>query len=194
MQTPIIWLAVLAVVLDALCSGCTMSRRVRPPIDPSELARVTLEARDRNVDILLAAPATGAPSTPLVVGTTGREAHGSGLVIGVERASWQDALGNNRSVPLAAVREVHYLSAGHPRGRGALQGAGLGFLAGAVTGAIAGLSAVDDKCDPRGWCFFQISAGMKAAIAVGAFGAAGLLAGGLIGAIVGERTTVRFEQ
>ena len=97
MQTPIIWLAVLAVVLNALCSGCTMSRRVRPPIDPSELARVTLEAMDRDVDILLAAPVTGAPSTPLVVG----EAHGSGLVIGVERASWQDALGNNQSVPLA---------------------------------------------------------------------------------------------
>lgn len=207
MQTPIIWLAVLAVVLDALCSGCTMTRRLRPPIDPSELAEVTLEARDRNVEISLAVPSTSATSTPLViVGTTSHKAFGSGLVLGLEKATWQDELGNQRSAPLAAVREVRHLSPGHPRLIGAFQGAGLGLIAGAVLGVITGLASGDDECDPRRHarlqtlisppqlCILKFSAATKATWAGVAFGAAGLLAGGVIGAIVGEKTTVRLEH
>lgn len=82
---------------------------------------------------------------------------------------------------VAKVTEIRH-------GRGALEGAGIGFLIGAVAGAAIGFADGDDECSPEGWCFVAFSAEEKAVIA--GIGIGGI--GGLIGLVAGGLSGSRF--
>lgn len=73
------------------------------------------------------------------------------------------------------------------RGRGALEGFGIGALIGGGTGIILGLASGDDTCENEGHCWFTLSAEGKAILG-GIFlgGTAGLL-GLVVGAMRGSR-------
>jgi hypothetical protein len=72
-------------------------------------------------------------------------------------------------------------------GRGFVEGLGVGALSGVAVGAALGLASGDDKCAEDSFCFFQFSAGEKAAIFGIALGGIGLALGGAIGAVAGSR-------
>lgn len=72
-------------------------------------------------------------------------------------------------------------------GRGALEGAGIGFAIGAVAGAVLGLADGDDECPDTGWCFFVFSAEEKAVLGGATFGSIGGLVGLVVGAVSGSQ-------
>jgi len=65
------------------------------------------------------------------------------------------------------------------RGQSAVRAAGIGLLAGAVTGGVVGLASGDDSCTG---CFFEFSAGEKAAFYGITLGTIGTLVGAVAGA------------
>jgi hypothetical protein len=73
------------------------------------------------------------------------------------------------------------------RGRGLVEGFGVGLASGAALGIALGLASGDDTCAPESFCFFQFSAGEKAALGGLFLGGIGLALGGLIGAATGSR-------
>ena len=77
--------------------------------------------------------------------------------------------------------------------RGAWEGLGLGMLAGITTGAVIGLASGDDHCSANGFCLFQFSAGDKAILGGIVLGGAGLVVGGLLGAVIGSRDVYRLD-
>lgn len=131
----------------------------------------------------------------------GQEVRGRDLTLGSE-AEWTDREGQRQRAPLQALRSVRFASA-QASGRGALEGAAIGLLSGAALGALIGFASGDD-C-PRGGCFlsfsapqktpaFGFSAAQKAAFGVIGFGALGLVAGSVIGAVIGHRDEVEFTS
>jgi hypothetical protein len=72
------------------------------------------------------------------------------------------------------------------RGRGVLQGLGVGLVAGATTGVVVGFVNGDDPCVKSHSCFLGFTAEAKAVIGGIALGAVGLVAGGLFGLIAGS--------
>jgi len=109
------------------------------------------------------------------------------LYVGPITTEWLEARGGGvrpRSVPTAALQWIHLRN----RGKGAIEGIGVGFLAGAIAGGLVGGiagSQIND-CDRCGFPFALIGA-----VALGV--TAALLVGLPIGAIVGHRTTVEFD-
>jgi hypothetical protein len=90
-------------------------------------------------------------------------------------------------IPLAGGERVVDVQ----RGRGALLGLGIGFLAGALGGAVAGLASGDDPpCE--GYCLLTLSAGGKAVIGGVMFGSLGGLIGIVVGAGRGSRVVYSF--
>ncbi len=75
------------------------------------------------------------------------------------------------------------------RGRGALEGLGIGVLVGGITGAVIGLASGNDN---EG--FIRFSAGAKALMGAVFFGALGGLIGTPIGAAAGSRDIYHFEN
>lgn len=73
------------------------------------------------------------------------------------------------------------------RGRGALEGLGLGIVIAGGTGALIGLASGDDECDPDRECFLAFTAGEKAVITGVVFGSLGGLLGLLVGVAFGSR-------
>jgi hypothetical protein len=73
-------------------------------------------------------------------------------------------------------------------GRGALEGAGIGVLGGALAGAVVGYAAGDDpECSNDAFLCLQFKAEDKALFGGLYVGAIGLAAGALIGGVIGSR-------
>jgi hypothetical protein len=101
-----------------VAAGCSTRRTIsRTPFE-SEVARINADASDREVKI---------------IDTAGREVAATRLSLDLENATWHDAAGQPKMVPIEALRQISHLSPGHPRAMGALQGLGLGLLVGAAT-------------------------------------------------------------
>ncbi len=115
----------------------------------------------------------------------GREVNTDGLLLAPDSTSWFDARTDElRTVPTAEVVEVRFVK----RGKGALEGLGIGLLTGALTGAVLGLA---DGDDPPGW--FSMTAEQKAGLGAIGLGGLGGLIGPVVGAGVGHRDIYRFE-
>jgi hypothetical protein len=80
------------------------------------------------------------------------------------------------------------------RGRGALEGLGIGLLIGAAGGAIVGYADGDDECPPEGWCILTFTAGEKALLGGMFFGGVGGLVGGVIGLVRGSRVEYSYGE
>ena len=125
----------------------------------------------------------------------GQEVRGRDLTLGSE-AEWTDREGERQRAPLQALRSVRF-SSSYASGRGALEGAGIGLLGGGALGAAIGFASGDDTChsSPSRWCLApQFSAAQKAAFLAIGFGALGLVAGSLIGALIGHHEEVEFAS
>jgi hypothetical protein len=83
---------------------------------------------------------------------------------------------------VASVTEVR-------RGRGALEGAGIGFLTGATIGAVIGFADGDDECDDSGgqWCILVFTATEKAILGGIFIGGIGTIVGVVFGAAMGSK-------
>jgi hypothetical protein len=156
-----------ACALFLLATACTTTQVLVLPAEGSPLQSANFGLRDRSAKLKL------------------REKESfevSSIALDQTAADFQDKAGLRRSVPLAAVEEIKYLSPDHPRLRGLLEGAGIGFLSGAVGGFAIGAAAGAGKCD---------CAGPPASIVLGVAGATlGLLAGGAIGAGYGHHDAI----
>lgn len=114
----------------------------------------------------------------------------SGVRVGVQRMEWTDSETKTKhSAPTEALRAIEL-----PRqhGRGALEGAGTGLLAGALLGAGLGFASGDDTCPAGQWCIFKLTAAQKAAGAGILLGGAGLVIGAIAGAVIGHSTVLEF--
>lgn len=158
-------LLLLSVVL---LGGCT-TVRVVDPATPSLLDRINSEADGRAVRLRFA---------------DGREARGTRLVVGPDTMSYVDARGRARSVPTRTVREIRM----RYRERGALQGAGLGLLAGAATGAVVGAIFYSESG------FSPFTRGEIAAIGAASLGVGGASLGLKVGRERGSRRAYRFRH
>jgi hypothetical protein len=107
-------------------------------------------------------------------------------------ARWLTGIEVGPSGPLLDPAEIRRVTT-VDHARGAWEGLGLGLLAGITTGAMIGLASGDDHCPPDGFCFFQFSAGDKAILGGIVLGGAGLVVGGLLGAVVGSRDVYRLD-
>ena len=100
---------------------------------------------------------------------------------------------NGVVVPSNSLREV----VRKRRGRGALQGAGIGVLVGGTLGAIAGYYRDDKPCPPGDGCLLNFDDnGKDGAIFTGAIlGFTGAIVGAIVGAVRGRdvyTTEIRF--
>ena len=143
------------------------------PLIGNDLRAINRQTEGRDVEVTLA-ESTGAA----------REFAHDGTV-----ATWVDAeSGERRTAPAAALQQVKWLSANNARGRGLLEGAGIGALIGLAGGALIGAAAWKPCTD----CWGGFNRGFAAA-SYGLFGAAtGLLVGAFVGASVGHHDAVEF--
>ena len=117
----------------------------------------------------------------------GQKLEARNLRIKADSISWI-SLDNQKTarLPAANVTEIKFVR----KGKGALEGMGLGLIYGAVFGAGLGLAQGDDN--EGSW--FRLSAGQKAALLGITFGGAGFLAGLPIGTIAGSKDIYYLEQ
>lgn len=123
--------------------------------------------------------AAGKPASMTL--TNGRVLSGKGLEVAIDSTFWLDSVtGRKQSIATSEVGKVVIKK----RGRGALEGLGIGILTGAVTGAVIGFASGDD--DPK-TVFLPLTAEEKALGGGIVLGAAGGLLGLPIGAAVGSK-------
>lgn len=167
----------MRMVLILAAAGCTTTHVVQRPPASAELSTLNESLRDREVDIRV----------------SGQAVRGRDLTLGTE-ATWTDEQGKRQQVPLDALERVRFLSPGHPRGRGALEGGALGLLSGAAVGAAIGFASGKDTCGSSGGCLFQFSASEKAALGAIGLGAIGVLAGFIAGGLHGHHDELDFTS
>jgi hypothetical protein len=102
-------------------------------------------------------------------------------------ASYLDKAGVSHTVPLEALSEIKYLAPGSPRVRGFFEGAGIGFLSGAVVGFAVGYAGRGNDCNN---CIQIISPALAVALVTAAGGILGIVTGGIIGAVRGHRESL----
>lgn len=109
-----------------------------------------------------------------IVLSNGQRFDGYNILVSQSKTSWLvPDTHEEKTVPTADIREITFKNTG----RGALQGLGLGFVGGAVTGALAASS------DPgTGFVFSRAEVALLAGVIFGlAGGAVGITLGGAIG-------------
>ena len=113
---------------------------------------------------------------------TGRQVQAEALRMDPETVTWLDPqTRETRSAPSGDVFSVSYKS----HGRGALEGLGIGMLAGVLIGAPLAYSSGDDPpCARDSWLCIRFDADEKATM--GGIGGAGL--GSLLGLLIGVGT------
>ncbi|HEY7371645.1 MAG TPA: hypothetical protein VIF57_05650 [Polyangia bacterium] len=148
---------------SCLAGACTTTRQVRRPASGAELESLMPSQRGRVTLLGEPSAADPAPSFHQVPALVERPLPPAG------------------AVPLIDVSKLRGYDVKN-RGRGALEGLGLGIVLGALVGAAVGSAAGSDApCDGRDGCYDGFSASDKA-LAVGLIGA---LAGSIIGPLVG---------
>ena len=113
--------------------------------------------------------------------------------VSVDPASvaWTDPAGKRQSVPPDALSSVRYVS----RGRGALEGAGFGLLAGALAGSLIGVASGNDPpCGAQQFYCVRFNSGEKALGGAIVLGLAGAALGAITGALVGHQGEVKFTS
>ena len=80
------------------------------------------------------------------------------------------------------------------RGRGALEGFGVGAAIGIVGGVAAGIASGDDVCEHEGHCLLTFSAADKAFLGAIFFGALGGGVGAVVGAVRGSHFVYSFGE
>jgi hypothetical protein len=153
--------------LFLLATACTSTHILVLPAESDSLQSANFGLRDRSANLKL----RGKESLEV-----------SSIVLDQTAADFHDRAAPRRTVPLAAVEEIKYLSPDHPRLRGLAEGAGIGVLSGAVGGFAIGAALDSGKCN---------CAGPPASIVFGVAAAMlGLLAGGAIGAGYGHHDAI----
>lgn len=121
-----------ACALFLLAAACTTTHVLALPAEGAPLQSANFGLRDRSAKLKL------------------REKESfevSSIALDQTAADFQDAARRRRSVPLAAVEEIKYLSPDHPRLRGFVEGAGIGLLSGAAGGFALGAAFDAGKCN-----------------------------------------------
>jgi hypothetical protein len=157
----------LALAFALLGSACSTTIAVQRPIEADKLTEINsmLEGKDATVTY---ATAKGAP----------RSDHASRIALTAEKARWgepETPQGRTVEVPIDAIRNITLCSASCRIG-GALEGAGLGLLAGVVGGLLAASTCSGE------YCVFYLFTGPILAVPVGM----------LVG-LRGHRTIIEFE-
>jgi hypothetical protein len=130
---------------------------------------------------------TGRDATIILANGDGFQAQG--VLVAPDSTSWLDPHTDElRTVPTAEVLELRLVS----HGKGALQGFGIGVLAGAVTGAAFGLADGGDRRN-EGLTLIRFTAAQRAAMGATVFGGLGGLAGLPLGASMGSKDIFRFQ-
>jgi len=172
------WLPLAGALAGA---ACTTTRVVQRPLSPADISEIVRGVQDDEVTLRVDE------------GKQQKVLTGKYLSLNAEQAGLDDASGQRRSVPVAALCGIRY-----PRpGTGVFQGMGIGLLTGAAVGAVAGLASGDDRCPPSGsfgsgnWRFcFAFSAPQKAGFGAVGLGLVGMVVGGVVGGLVGAHTEV----
>jgi hypothetical protein len=152
----------------------------------------TQMVREGFTDQLAEINAQGTRQTALVTLSDGQQVRATALRVSPDSTSWvYSASGHAARVPTTDVIRVEFTS----RGRGALEGAGVGLAVGALSSGIA-MAVSWEPCRSTGMfsCIMHPSSAGEAAM-TGAVvgGVGGVLWGALIGTAVGGRRTYQLE-
>jgi hypothetical protein len=157
--------------------ACTSVTTVARPLPPHELAELNEKLRG---DVQLQFKERAAPAVQA------RDA-----VLAPQDVSWTDSGGNRQRVPSEALSSIGYVS----RTRGAAEGFGIGFLAGAVTGALIGVASGDDSpCGQERFFCLNFSRSEKTIVGGLFLGLTGGLIGAISGALAGHHGSVEFTS
>ena len=166
---------VFAAAIALVLTGCSTLRRADSAavIQFSEINKQAQRARAR------------------VILTDGQQYRAFQLQVTMDSTSWFDPkTGRVRSVATGAISEITFIR----KGRGALQGLGIGLVVGALSGAFLGLVHGDDPPCGESWICFRFTAQQKAMIGAVSLGSLGGAVGSLTGAILGSKNRYRFGQ
>jgi hypothetical protein len=159
-----------------LLGGCTITRHVQRPQTLEELNPIVWK-KPGAITLLYNRPAGATSAVPPALPATADAARAGG-----------------EEVPLLEVSNLRGYEVKR-RGRGALEGFGLGFLVGALAGAAIGSAmGSDEACNGRDGCNLSFTASDKA-LAIGFVGAvAGAIVGPLIGLLRGHTDRYVFSD
>jgi hypothetical protein len=182
------------VALLLLSCACTTSREVRHPLSATDLHDLNESMQDREVELDFRGPIEGAATSPTEEDIWRHPYSSKPPVEGVRvsltpaEVAWLDQGGQPHHAPEALLASVKYLSPGHPRLQGALQGAGLGFLSGLLAGTV--VVAVAAQTPPCRECF--VSPALPAVVGAFVLFGLGIPIGALTGFAIGHHNEVEF--
>ncbi len=184
-------LLVLGLLVMAL-TGCVHVRPVDPQAAPS-FAELNRQAQKKSATVRLYAE----PYAVVVRRADGgsrakvidyREVTVRSLQVTPDSTSWLNARTHQlETVSTAQIKEIRFVR----RGRGALEGLGIGLLSGAALGAVLGYAA----CPCTSWFgeAYGFSRGYGAGVGVRVGGFLGGFLGLLVGSLSGSKQVYRFE-
>jgi hypothetical protein len=174
-ERPIFRRILVGVLLPALAVGCSHTLHLGPQAPPERWQKAQRKLEGREATVVL---------------RDGRRFRAYGVEVSPEAVvGWEAGSGTRHSVPSGDVEAICY----RDRVRGALEGAGLGLLAGAAALAVVGAASGSEE----GACADFVCLGGPVAGAVfGALigGPIGIAGGLVIGAVRGSQTCVRFAS
>ena len=159
-------IAVLALLLGTVLAGCTHTQPLHVS-SPAERAAFNAQAEGTEARIALV---DGTPST------------GHSVRVAPDVTRWTDLQTGPRSAPTSEIASIRYVD----RGRGALEGAGLGLVGG---GLIGGLVGTDGGAEPDEMEVFTVT---PEQILLG-FAIIGTVIGAVVGMARGHRTIYRVS-
>jgi hypothetical protein len=164
--------ACLVIVVALALAGCTHSRPLEPA-SPESRTHVNARAEGESA---------------LVTLHDGEEAHARSLHVAPDVTTWLDPdTGEMRSVPTSDLAFVRFTD----RGRGVLEGTGIGTAIGFAFGVGVGAGAylgLEENDDGSNLGFIQVSPAGGVLIVGAGFGLIGLLIGGIAGVDRGSYT------
>jgi hypothetical protein len=170
-ERPIFRRILVGVLLPALAMGCSHTIRLGSQAPPERWQRAQRRLEGRRVEVVL---------------RDGRRFRADDVEVSPEAVVWWEAgSGTRHSAPPGDVEAVCY----RERGRGALEGLGLGALVGAAGGFVYFAVAATSECEELlPLCLLLAPYGAILGAPVGAIG------GLVIGAVRGSQTCVRFAS
>jgi hypothetical protein len=159
--------AIVALLVLA-ASACSTSIAVTRPLDSQSVNEINRRIRQREVVVV-------APGVD-------RDSSSGEVTVGLDST----VIGERQQVPTAAIERITFMD----RGRGALDGLGLGLLAGTagglIVGSLAASSTANKDCNASVACLYPFFGAAGGAIL-------GVLIGPVVGAIVGHQTTIELS-